>query len=270
MNCVVKCALLVSFFLSFLSPVAGQNSLAIQNVTGRLGETVETSILMSTTASTHGFSLGVSHDDSQLSLPANAVNEGLVLSGALTPVFWQVNVFPSTLALPAGFTIGCVTDFSFPFVVIPPGTEMEILTVAYLIASDAAFGSTPLSFTTSLGNPPVPTVLVQGLVEIVPETTNGSVLVLDPEFLRGDVNGDGQRSLIDGITFLYRFALILPEGPCHDADDFDDNGSLDLSDAIAIFGYLFINGSPPPAPFETCGPDTTPDGLNCTSHSHCP
>ncbi|HIA27462.1 MAG TPA: hypothetical protein EYN79_04970 [Planctomycetes bacterium] len=264
MNCVVKSTLLVSFFLSFLSTAAGQNSLAIQDVTGRLGETVETSILMTTTASTHGFSLGVSHDESQLSLPANAVNEGLILSGALTPVFWQVNVFPT------GFTIGCVTDFSFPFLTIPPGADMEIVTVAYLVAPDALFGSTPLSFTTSLGDPPVPNVLVQLLVEIVPVTTNGSVLVLDPEFLRGDVNGDGQRSLIDGITFLYRFALILPEGPCHDADDFDDNGSLDLSDAIAIFGYLFINGSPPPAPFETCGPDTTPDGLNCTSHSHCP
>lgn len=260
-------SLLAILLLSFLSSIHGQDTLLIQDISGRRGEVVTTVITLDTTASTHGFSLGVVHDPTQVSLPLNAINPGQILDtaqGGIAPAFWEVG------QLATGFTVGCITDFSFPFLTIPPGTNMGLVNVSYQISSEALIGSSLIAFTDTLGEPAVAVVLVQGLVEIVPLTTGGTISVLDPEFLRGDVNGDGQRTIIDGITFLYRLSGLLPPGPCDDADDFNDNGSLDIQDAIGIFQYLFINGSPPPAPFGVCGADPTQDGLNCTSHSPCP
>ena len=35
------------------------------------------------------------------------------------------------------------------------------------------------------------------------------------------------------------------------------------SDAIVLFGYLFLGGNPPPPPFTSCNRDFTQGGLTC-------
>jgi hypothetical protein len=50
---------------------------------------------------------------------------------------------------------------------------------------------------------------------------------------------------------------------CADAGDSNDDGKLDISDAINIFGYLFMGAGPLPAPFPAPGPDPTEDRLRC-------
>ena len=68
----------------------------------------------------------------------------------------------------------------------------------------------------------------------------------------------------DGIRIVNR--LFLSAGPfaCDDAADANDSGSIDLSDAIRVFGFLFQGEPPPlaPGPFE-CGNDPTDDALHC-------
>jgi hypothetical protein len=57
---------------------------------------------------------------------------------------------------------------------------------------------------------------------------------------------------------------------CLDAADADDNGEVQLTDAIKILGFLFLGADPPPAPGppgSPCGADPTDDPLvnaDCT------
>ena len=44
---------------------------------------------------------------------------------------------------------------------------------------------------------------------------------------------------------------------------FNDDGSLDLSDAVNLLDFLFTGGGAPEAPFPLAGLDPTPDSLGC-------
>jgi hypothetical protein len=91
-------------------------------------------------------------------------------------------------------------------------------------------------------------------------------------FHRGDADENGQLQLTDAIRILG--VLFLGQGsiPCDDAADADDNGQLQLTDAIRILGVLFLGTGTIPAPGPTsdpCGADPTEDGLGCASYTRC-
>ena len=81
----------------------------------------------------------------------------------------------------------------------------------------------------------------------------------DREFQRGDANDDGQLDISDPVAVLGYLFLGLDEPPCLAAADSDDSGSLDVTDAIYALAYLFSGGPPPEAPFPERGEDPTPD-----------
>jgi hypothetical protein len=86
--------------------------------------------------------------------------------------------------------------------------------------------------------------------------------VVGPTFRRGDTNGDGAVDLSDAIATLG--FLFLGEGTatCLDALDVNDDGQVDLSDPIGVLGFLFQGAAAPPAPGpDACGPDPTDDTL---------
>ena len=58
--------------------------------------------------------------------------------------------------------------------------------------------------------------------------------------------------------------------PCDNAADSNDDGTLNIADAIALLGYLFNGATPPPPPFPDCGIDPTVDALECESFAACP
>ncbi|MCZ6794806.1 MAG: dockerin type I domain-containing protein [Planctomycetota bacterium] len=85
------------------------------------------------------------------------------------------------------------------------------------------------------------------------------------EFVRGDVNVDGEVSISDAVM-LRRFLFNGGRPPtCMDAADVDDNGGVDISDPIGILRQLFLGGPPFPAPAGEPGPDPTEDGIGCAS-----
>ena len=79
-----------------------------------------------------------------------------------------------------------------------------------------------------------------------PGTPGGGV---DPGALRRAV----------GCFFLFTGGV---QPPCPDAADTNDDGNVDISDAVTALAFLFTGGAAPPAPGpEACGPDPTADGL---------
>ena len=85
-------------------------------------------------------------------------------------------------------------------------------------------------------------------------------------FLRGDTNDDGSVDIADAIGLL---GVLFTPGSnplaCEDAGDANDDGSVDVADAISILGFLFTPGTPPlPEPFPNPGFDGTPtDAFTC-------
>ena len=88
-------------------------------------------------------------------------------------------------------------------------------------------------------------------------------------FLRGDATGEGQLDVSDVITVLGAVFGTGESIACRDAADTNDDGVIDITDAIHGLQVLF-NGAPIAAPFDTCGGDSTPDTLGCASHAACP
>jgi hypothetical protein len=92
-----------------------------------------------------------------------------------------------------------------------------------------------------------------------------------PEFIRGDSNDDGKVDIVDAIKDLdFLFGGGDPP-PCMDASDANDDGEVDITDAIAKLLWLFGGGPPPKPPFPRCFIDPTPyDGLDCQEYTNCP
>jgi hypothetical protein len=57
---------------------------------------------------------------------------------------------------------------------------------------------------------------------------------------------------------------------CMDASDANDDGSVDVSDAVRLLLHLFGGTGPLPAPHGFCASDPTADGLDCSIEQGCP
>ncbi len=91
------------------------------------------------------------------------------------------------------------------------------------------------------------------------------------EFIRADTNLDGKVGISDAIALLsdlfgYGDISEIQDrvgAPCNDALDANDDGKVTLTDPIYILNYLYMGGTPPPAPFPEKGLDETFDQLGC-------
>ena len=110
------------------------------------------------------------------------------------------------------------------------------------------------------------------------ETQDCNICVVGvPEFIRGDCNGDVQVDIGDPATVLAQQFQGFPV-PCLDACDANDDGKINLADAVYLLNYLFDSGLVPPPPSPSPmpsaadqGPDPTDDDLDCASGaSSCP
>ncbi len=86
----------------------------------------------------------------------------------------------------------------------------------------------------------------------------------EPVFLRGDSNNDGRINITDAVRTLRWLFQGGEEPPCLDAADADDDGRVNITDAIVTLNFLFTGGREPPlpGPFKP-GPDPTSDTLSC-------
>jgi hypothetical protein len=89
-----------------------------------------------------------------------------------------------------------------------------------------------------------------------------------PELIRQLQTFEAMDSAFDSpLGFLF---LGEEEISCQDAADSNDDGILDISDAVATLGALFLGQGPiPPPGLNDCGLDPTPDEVTCEEYLRC-
>jgi len=99
--------------------------------------------------------------------------------------------------------------------------------------------------------------------------THGDAILLErrPLDLGADLlaNLDFEIDSGDPVAILiFLFDGQASSAPCRDALDVNDDGSINLSDAIGALRCRFLRGAEPPPPFPGCGQDPTGgDDLDC-------
>ncbi len=88
-------------------------------------------------------------------------------------------------------------------------------------------------------------------------------------FRRGDCDADGDRNVTDAIALLGFLFLGRAAPGCLEACNGDDDASLSVSDAIFVLNHLFGGGPQIPPPYPDCGPDPTPSTSCDTAHDGC-
>ena len=89
-------------------------------------------------------------------------------------------------------------------------------------------------------------------------------------FRRGDANNDGHVNISDAI-FILRYAFGRGDAPtCADSADANDDGVLNTDDVLTLLEALFESGGPLPLPLSLlCGLDPTEDELGCGGQPAC-
>lgn len=88
-------------------------------------------------------------------------------------------------------------------------------------------------------------------------------------FIRADTDDNGGVDISDAIralVFLFRGGVAVS---CADALDANDDGEMDIADPVYTLNFLFLGAAPPPPPFPACGPDPTKDELGDSRSTYC-
>lgn len=222
-------------------------------------------------AETQGFSMGVSHDPTLMTVTA-AASAGSVaaLNGGGGPAFETAGILAN------GWTIGIVYSLQPPVSTIVFATPQPVVTADY-VGAGALVGvagptSTPLNWDSTLGAVPVANVVVVGGGSVGADFNDGSVTfngTTTNPFVGGDCNGDGIINIADIIWALSELFSGGPTRNCPIACDANGDGSYGIADPIYIANYVFLLG-PPPAGNPTCGtvPGQTPE--DCDPQAACP
>lgn len=102
------------------------------------------------------------------------------------------------------------------------------------------------------------------------EAVPGVVRILPPRFVRGNIDSSASTApsgeirhtpdLFDAQAILRALFQGSTAIPCLDAADVNDDGTVELSDAIALLNYFYRSGPPPAAPFPDPGADPEGEG----------
>ena len=154
---------------------------------------------------------------------------------------------------------------------LPRMPQRRIAEVTFSITEDAPVGE-ELSiefrpYPGSGGLPEIPNELIREGLSREHERCGVRLHVVrrDQLFVRGDADRNESVNLSDAVAILrYLFDAERAVPACLDAADVNDNGSVDISDAAYLTGFLFLQGSAPLPPFPNAGRDSVLiDELDC-------
>ncbi len=111
-----------------------------------------------------------------------------------------------------------------------------------------------------------------GVVCIGPDGTEEAQARCDyvcAAFVRGDGNDDGTLDISDAVTVMMCLFRGVGCPSCLDAADCNDDGAIDTSDAVCALVCVFGPAGCPGPPFPACGDDETADPLDCAQYGSC-
>lgn len=255
LSCDTPCAVAVEPV-----PDSGQ-VMYIPDVYALSGGTTTVRVLFDSVDPTQGLSFGLRHDPTRLQIVDVSWGDAIVSLS-------DPGILESVTVHDDGLTAILLTALYGGENLIPAGNDHELLVIEYETLSA---GEADLEFTEELGDPAmyIRTTLsghtLSPSVGARPTTIDGMVLVdVEPFFRRGDANLDTVVDLGDAIH-MFNNGFVAGSGPleCFDAADVNDDGLFDIADGIYLLTYLFTSGPPPAPPGTECGPDLTPDALDC-------
>lgn len=154
------------------------------------------------------------------------------------------------------FIIAVGAGSAHPPLAVPTGVRSVSERTARLLASSSVFAGTRL-FTRARS-------ARAGAICVVVFLSTGAALRGDEisRFLRGDANVDGRVTLADVFAVL-RYAHAGAALQCVKAADVNDDGKVQMYDALELLGSIFYRHGAPPPPFTKPGIDPTEDSLTC-------
>jgi len=197
--------------------------------------------------------------------------------------------------------IGVLVDVLAPFdgnTLPPTETLTRVGCVTFVVDdnSELCGKCCDIKFTDGVnGNGKIPTknlISVENM-SVGPQTMNCQICIVEKErFFRGDCNFSQMGSMAVDIadaasvvSFLFLPGTWKFNPPCLDACDCNDDGRIDLADAVCILQYLFQGGRFPPLPGPGLrmtdnpnpnmveesppGEDPSPDKLDCKAGNGC-
>ncbi|MEM7166820.1 MAG: hypothetical protein AAF581_15255 [Planctomycetota bacterium] len=251
---------------------------ATQNGTPSIPLTIANTPANTSMTDSAGFTMALQFD------PAFATVSGVVpgaaiaqLNGGSGPDFFSATSSGVEIVVDAIHT-AVPTSFVFPFApdfVVWSGQEavkVELVIDPSSLAGNAQGDSTILQWQPA-GSPNENSVaLLTGdfdLTYVGAIDLHDVTLLLLPStgFVRGDCNLDGSFQIADPITLLNH---LFAGGSvnCQDACDNNDDGQLNLADALLGLAALFQGAGTLPAP-SICAPDPTLDALHCLAPIGC-
>ena len=252
-------------------------SAAFSDSTADQGATVDAEVSVNAPIDYYGFSMGLAHDGSNLSLVSVEPGTSLQsVNGGAGPEFLLIDLDPVGAS---GMVVACIASTDPQDLnPLPIGSEEQLVTAQYEVLPTAAAGLTSLDFSNDLipaqGSPATPILISLGNEPAIVTTSGASLEIteapLGTAFQRGDFDANGNVNLADPINILnYQFSGGA-EPTCLKIMDIDDSGNIQLNDPVLLLTYLFSNGAPPAAPFDNCGIDPTDDSITCESFDACP
>jgi hypothetical protein len=231
-------------------------------------------VMIDSEVAIQGGELGLAYD------PQTIVPVG-VMSAADLPPSAAVRFDPDpTISCPpetgvaAGFSLGWINSINKD-VLTEPGRH-ALLQICFDLPLGAYRGdSYPLQFVSCLG------VAESPVRNVVRDSTGKSLFVAardgevsvpgKPIFRRGDANEDGRLDLSDAVVNFHCLFLGDFCAACRDEMDVNDDEKLDITDGIYLLNWRFLAGPEPPPPFPGCGPDETQGNLPvCEQPASCP
>ena len=251
--------------------------IALADGVANVGGSVEIPYTIENNADTQGFSFSIDFDEDVLE--ATDVARLYEKPDGTDWGFWSFDINNERASsgsggVDEGFLVGgAVMSFFDNDNNIPAGEAVEVLGLTFQVRADAPVGVTALRLIDGGQGrgEPISNALTSFGTLVNPSVAKSFILingVLDivadvTLFIRGDANADGVVDISDAQATLGYLFLGTVAPFCLDAADANDDGMLNVADPVRTLDWLFRGGAPIPAPSGRPGIDRTEDGLSC-------